>query len=303
MSEENKNLFEENNNFDENDVTTPEKNLGNDADTIYFSEPSIDESQNYSNEFQSNKKIKRSISVKALIISLIAVCVASVMLTYTICSSLYQSLYAKAYDDANQNSHLGGNTVSTDISELDIIAQLINDNFYGEIDAEKLMQAAIEAYVKQTGDVYAAYYTQAELNAMLQEDLGKSVGVGVNIINDKINYKGSDISVLKVVNIVNDSPAEKNGLKLGDYIYAAIIDGNILTVDNLGYDEILNKLLGEIGTTASFIALRNNGEMLEEITFNIVREIITTRSVYFRVLNENLTDGKKIGVLKITNFD
>jgi len=230
MSENNKNLFEENNNFDENNSnnvneTNAEQDFVNDTDTVYFSDPPSNENRE-DGAVPLKQKEKRRISIKAFVISLIAVCVASVMLTYTICSALYQSLYAKAYTDANQNSHLNGNVTSTGISELDIIAQFIIDNFYGEVDSKKLMQ---------TGDVYAAYYTQAELDALLREDVGKMAGIGVNIINDKTVYKGVEISVLKVINVMEGSPAEKGGVKIGDYIYAAIIDGAVLKVDDLGY--------------------------------------------------------------------
>ena len=305
MSEENKNVF------DENNIESNEQDNVTENDTVYFSAaPSESEivEENKDNNYNSNlsiKKDKKRISIKTLLISVIAVAVASVMLTYSICSSLYQSLYAQAYVDANQNSFINGNIqTSNNVSELDVIAQLIKDNYYGsDIDPEKMMEAAIEEYIRQTGDIYAAYYTQAELNAMLQEDAGKMVGVGVNIINTITSYKGSDIAVLKVINVMKNSPAEKSGVKVGDCVYAVLIDGTPLRIQDLGYEDSLNKLLGEVGSTASFIALRGNGNDMEEITFNIVRENITTSSVSSRIPELPANADKKVGVVKITNFD
>ena len=310
MSEENKDLFEN----DNNEISDDKQNFADDSttnsadmpDTVYFTDIS-DTSENDVKGEKTNKKEKRRVSVKALVISLIAVAVASVMFTYSICSALYQSFYAKAYVDAIENSYLNGNSGSnvttTGISELDIIAGLINENYYGEVDHEKLMQAAIEAYIMQTGDVYAAYYTQAEIDAMEKEDLGKSVGIGVNIINTTVNYNGNEIAALKVFNVSKDSPAQRNGVKIGDYVYAVVIDGQVLTVDSLGYDEALNKLVGAEGTTASFISLRQEGDALKEYTFNIVREVFTSNSVYGRVLDLGDNVKKNIGVVKITTFD
>ena len=310
MSEENKDLFEN----DNNEISDDKQNFADDSttnsadmpDTVYFTDIS-DTSENDVKGEKTNKKEKRRVSVKALVISLIAVAVASVMFTYSICSALYQSFYAKAYVDAIENSYLNGNSGSnvttTGISELDIIAGLINENYYGEVDHEKLMQAAIEAYIMQTGDVYAAYYTQAEIDAMEKEDLGKSVGIGVNIINTTVNYNGNEIAALKVFNVSKDSPAQRNGVKIGDYVYAVVIDGQVLTVDSLGYDEALNKLVGADGTTASFISLRQEGDALKEYTFNIVREVFTSNSAYGRVLDLGDNVKKNIGVVKITTFD
>ena len=306
MSEENKNLFGDNNNNESNaEAENAYASVDATGDTVYFSDSSSESQDNGENlpAEITKKKEKRRISIKAFVISLIAVAVAAVMLTYSICSALYQSMYAKAYVDANKNSYINGNVTSSGINELDVIAKIVNDNYYGELNSEELMNAAIEAYIKQTGDVYAAYYTQEELDAQLSEDVGNMVGIGVNIINSKVTYKDAEISVLKVINVVDDSPAEKNGVKVGDYIYAAIIDGKALTVNELGYDETLNKLLGEIGSTASFIVLRSNGEALEEVTFNIVREKIVSRSVYYRIPKLDTNVDNKIGVVKITNFD
>lgn len=307
MSEENKFFSDydssENDNESNNDQSKAEDQTDavEDADTIYFGETPNNTEETISNEFP--KKEKRQISIKAFVVSLIAAILVATMLTYTICSAFYRTAYSKAYADAVQNSHINGNIAPSNVDEFDIIAKIIAENSYNETDPDKLMQAAIAAYVAQTGDAYAAYYTQEELDAMQSEDLGQMVGVGINIINTTINYKGSDIKVLKVVNVVKDSPAQEKGVKIGDYIYAAIIDEKILTTDELGYDEILNKLLGKIDTTASFIALREDGEGLKEIRFDIVRKNIISRTVYYRIPNISSNADKKIGVVKITKFD
>lgn len=301
MSEENKNIF------DENNSDSTEQESVNETDTVYFSQEPVEPTENLNNnEAQSvPKKEKKRVSIKALVISIIAVAVASVMLTYSICSALYQSLYAQAYVDANQNSYINGNvTTQSSVSELDVIAQLIKDNYYGEFDTEKMMEAAIEEYIRQTGDLYAAYYTQEELEAMMQEDVGKMVGIGVSITNAIVNYNGKEIAALKVFNVIQNSPAEKAGVKVGDYVYAAIIDGATLTVSELGYDGALDKLLGDEGTTASFLVLREVDGVLQELpTFNIVRESITSESVYYRIPEVTANTDKNVGVIKITNFD
>ena len=306
MSEENK-FFSDNDSSEVNDESNNEmpdaenaSDVAEDVDTICFASSQEEEEIIWDAPPEKNK---RKISIKAFVVSLIAAVLVATMLTYTICSAFYQTAYSKAYADATQNSHINGNLTPTDIDEFDVITKLIAENYYGETDPDKTMQAAIEAYIAKMGDPYAAYYTQEELDAMQSEDLGQMVGVGLNIINTTISYKDSEIKVLKVVNVVKDSPAQEKGVKIGDYIYAAIIEEKSLTVDELGYDEILDKLLGEIDTTASFIVLRDDGQGLKEIRFDIVRKNIISRTVYYRIPNITSNADKKIGVIKITKFD
>ena len=312
MAEENKNILNDNESNDNQEIFEHQNSSSDDyvaneeSDTIYFTGESQN-TQDNNNDNQDNdkkpKKEKRGISIRTFVISLIAVLVASVMLTYSICSTLYQSFYAQAYVDANKNSFTNGNVTTTGIDELDIIAQIINNNYYSEVDGDALMEAAIQAYIQKTGDPYAAYYTAEELKVQQQEDLGNSVGIGVNIINTTIVYQGAEIKVLKVVNVSKESPAAKSDVRIGDYIYSAIIDGKEQTVNELGYDEALDKLLGAEGTTASFIALRGTQEPFETLPFNIVREKITTQSVYYRIPKIKENANNKIGIIKITKFD
>ena len=307
MSEENKNLAN-NNNEDESDgvIIEPDSTGESESDTVYFGDNQSDAIEDDCGGIPPIKKEKRRISIKAFVISLIAVIVATVMLTYSICSSLYQSMYAKAYVDANKNSYVNGNvttTPTTKVDALDLIAEIIKNNSYGEVDSEALMNAAIEAYIQQTGDVYAAYYTQAELDAQAKEDTGNTVGVGISIINSTVVYQDAEVKVLKVTNMVKDSPAQRAGVKIGDCVYSAIIDGKEETVNALDYDLALTKLLGDEGTTASFAVLREENGELKKIEFNIVREKITSSSVYYRVPNVSTNADKKIGVVQITKFD
>ena len=318
MSEENKNIQNENESevegVDDSNETSEAINDKSESssaytDTVYFanSAPNGSEPQNERNTINENsvaiKTKGKRISVKAFVISLIAITVAAVMLTYSIASSIFKAKLAAAYYDSEQNSFNNGVVSSTGVSELDVIAEIINSSYYGETDPDELMNAAIDAYVKQTGDVYAAYYTKEELEARSEEDLGKMTGVGVNIINSTLTYQGSDVSVLKIVNVVGGSPAERNGVKIGDCIYSAIINGSEVTVNDLGYDAALDKLLGEAGSVAEFKVLRNSENGLELIPFKITREIIITDSVYSRVPDITENSDKKIGVIKITNFD
>ena len=285
------------------------------SDTIYFAEDDNSENNNENNgdlhEDPQNKKPKKSISIKSFVIAAIAIVLATVMLTYSICNSIFQSMYAQAYVDAyniangNENGSENSNNStysSLAIAEFDLISQIISNLEYHEIDKDKMMTAAIRAYIEQTGDKYAEYYTEEELEALNNDSTGKMVGVGVTIINDVLTYNGVEEWGLTTVRIIKNSPAEEKGLQIGDFLYRIYIDDKIYNVKDVGYDEALNLLLGEVGTTVKFEVLRKNGDSYKSIIFEATRKELITESVYYHIATD-LDPSGKIGVVAIEEFD
>ena len=309
MSQENQ-FFNDDNTLNSEENNNQKKNIESEnSDTVYFGENDNSENTNGdgNNGFSNNsnpktEKPKKKISIKNFVIAIIAAILATVMLTYSICNSIFQSMYAKAYLDANQNSHLNGNISMGQISELDIISRIIQEVEYHDVDQEKMMTAAIKAYVEATGDIFAAYYTEEELNQSNDDSVGKMVGIGVKIINDKMTYNGEEIWGLNTVNIMLNSPAEEIGMKVGDFVFRIYVNDKAYNIKDIGYDEALDLLLGEAGTKAKFTALRKNGDAYEEITFEPTRREITTTSVYYHVAKD-LDPNGKIGIVKIEEFD
>lgn len=313
MSQENQFFNDDNtlsNEDNNNNNNNKEETVGfENSDTVYFGENDNGENMNgdknndFSNDPKPKKdKAKKSISIRNFVIAIIAVILATVMLTYSICNSIFQSMYAKAYLDANQNSHLNGNISAGAISEFDIVSRIIQEAEYHDVDPEKMMAAAIKAYVEETGDIYAAYYTEEELNSLNKDTAGKMVGIGVKIINDKMTYNGEEIWGLNTVNIMLNSTAEEIGMKVGDFVFRIYVNDKTYNIKDIGYDEALNLLLGEAGTKAKFTALRKSGDAYEEITFEPTRREITTTSVYYHVAKD-LDPNGKIGIVKIEEFD
>lgn len=266
-------------------------------DVIYFdnSETDAKRGDEYYEEQEAPKKQKR-VSLKALIISLIAVVVATVMLTYSICSSIYKSMYAKAYADANSVANLNGGT-----TEIDLVAAILNSFGYDNknFDDEKMMNAAIDAYIAASGDLYAEYYTKEELEAFQDESAGKLTGIGINIINDTLTLDGEELLVLNIVNVMDDSPALEAGIKAGDLIFEIEIDGAMRSITEIGFNETLSKMTGPAGSTAKISVLRRSGEAYEKLTFSAVRREVITTSVYTRVYSLD----SSIGIIRISTFD
>ena len=90
------------------------------------------------------------------------------------------------------------------------------------------------------------------------------VGIGIHI--------ESKAGLIKLLSIMDNSPASKAGLKAGDYIIR--IDG--AEVNRKNFKDAVNMLGGEVGTSVE-ITIRRKGEK-KVIVLKIVREIIQTKS-------------------------
>ena len=83
-----------------------------------------------------------------------------------------------------------------------------------------------------------------------------------------VEYNHTDETIM-VSTVYPSSPAEKAGIKAGDYIYA--IDG--MTVDELGYLKAVNYVRGEIGSTVELTLIRDGEFVVLTATREEVEEI------------------------------
>ena len=241
-------------------------------------------------------KKKRSVSLRTYLLSTVAIILATLMLTYSVCAELFRKQYL--------DSVVKGDTVDNEdnvssLADIDLLNSYIDKYFYGEVDKEAMMAAALKAYIAATGDIYAAYYTVDELLANYESSAGRMCGVGINIVNAEFDYNGQKTSCLQVINVMDDSPAQKAGILKGDRLIYVGIDENKQSVTELGYDKALELLLGEEGTIARFVIARENGEGYEEIAKEVTRATVQTTSVMSSVVEKN----SDIGILKIIEFD
>ena len=177
--------------------------------------------------------------------------------------------------------------VTNKLAEVDALYR----NYYiGELDDELLIDSVIAGYVMGTGDDYAAYYNTEGFESLIQDLEGETAGIGVNVIYN------TDYRLIEVLNVSEGSPAMEAGVMPGDLI--ATVGEEKESVAELGYQPSINKLRGEIGTTAVFSVLRGEN-YTETVEFKIVRAKITEQTVMHHVYGPD----KTIGVIKISGFD
>ena len=227
---------------------------------------------------------------------------SSLLLALVLCLSL-TSCFNFSSSGNGLGAIINGTTGSSDseFPELDLIHALFEQLSVYDLDREVLMTAVLKAYAEATGDIYAAYYTPEELEAVTSDNQGEMQGIGVSVVNDVLDIEGFEYSVLTIISVFQGSPALQAGLRMGDHVYAVVDEkGETHTVHELGYDNAISCIRGVSGTKASFIVLRpTSGGTYEQLTFEIERKQITTESVTGRVYEADPT----IGIIKIAQFD
>lgn len=316
MSQENKNIIEEEQAGAESELSSDgelqEEATASEGETAQSteSETCAEEEQNEPVQDETTKKKRKDkkaikLSLKTFAFVAVALILAAVMLTYSICSDILKAKYADGLIKGDQQTEQSGTpgqsgTNGTPLDDLfGLLQTYIDNNFYGETDPDELIENALKAYVLATGDPYSAYYTLEELLANTQETSGKMVGVGINIINTTCSYYGETIKALRVINVMDNSPALAAGIKIDDYIAFVGNMENSQSVELLGYDGALDLLLGEEGTVAEFVVLREVDGELTPIEFAIERAKVETMSVVAKVYEAD----KSVGIINIREFD
>ena len=152
---------------------------------------------------------------------------------------------------------------------------IINNNFYQEIDPAKLILGITEGLVDSLDDQYSEYFTAEEWKEYTAQLNGIYAGIGMLLGEDK------DTKLVKGIKVFEGSPAAKAGLKVGDLILS--IDGE--STEGLNVEEVATKVRGEAGTNVTLKVFRDR----EELEFTITRAQIKVPSVSGKLINNNKT--------------
>ncbi|MBR4881463.1 MAG: PDZ domain-containing protein, partial [Clostridia bacterium] len=140
--------------------------------------------------------------------------------------------------------------IAADIRYID---ELYREMYPGELDSEQLRKYAIQGFVAGSGDRYGFDYSPEEAEELINSINGETDGIGVNVIYS------ADKRCIEVISVNNNSPAEKAGVKTGDYIaYVINADGEKVAVAEIGYDAALSQMRGKAGTKAEFSVFRDD---------------------------------------------
>lgn len=156
---------------------------------------------------------------------------------------------------------------------------IIKEKYYFDIDYDKMSTEVKKAMFKSLGDPYTQYMTEKDMKELEKSNTGKFIGIGVQV---SINEKGE----LVVISPIKNSPSEKAGILAEDIIVK--IDSKEMIKNNL--EENLKLIRGDekIGSEVKITVKRIEDGKSKFIDFNIKREEITTETVDYTMLENNI---------------
>ncbi|QQR51781.1 PDZ domain-containing protein [bacterium] len=172
-------------------------------------------------------------------------------------------------------------TSQLDFSSLNDVYGLLQRNFDGSTDDTKALEGAKAGLVASVGDPYTTYLTATEADKITNDLAGKLSGIGA-----EIGLKNNTITVIAPI---ADAPAEKAGLKAGDYILKV----NDEDTTGMTVDSAVSKIRGAKGTTVK-LNLARSGTDTFDVT--ITRDDITVPSVKSELKNGN------VAYIRLTQF-
>ena len=175
-------------------------------------------------------------------------------------------------------------SVNKDLDKFIDAYYAIVDNYYGDVDKDKLLNNAISAMANSVGDEFTVY-SDTDASLVFKETVdGVYEGIGCSIIQNIDN-------TIEVMEIFEDGPAFKAGLNVGDIIL------NVNGKDIKEYDvsSLSQYIKNEAESEIVMRVLRGS----EEKTITIVRGEVETPTVNSEIINSN---NKKIGYVSISIF-
>lgn len=162
------------------------------------------------------------------------------------------------------------------------VKDLVNEYYVDKIDQDKLLEGALKGMVSNAGDRYTYYMTKKEYDDLMTQTTGSYAGLGI--------YLDEKDGRILVVAPIEDSPAEKAGIKSGDLILK-INDKEVLATD---MDKAVSMMKGKEGIKVKLTVYRKG---TGNIDFNLTTAKITLKTVKSEMLDSN------IGYIRITTFD
>ncbi|PAF41684.1 S41 family peptidase [Helicobacter sp. 11S03491-1] len=168
-------------------------------------------------------------------------------------------------------------------NKLTKIINTIEAYYVDDISINDIVNKAIEGLLSNL-DAHSAYLTEKKFKDLRAQTDGEFGGLGITI--------GMKDGALTIIAPLDDTPAQKQGLKSGDVILK-INDESTL---NMSIDDAVNIMRGKPKTSVKLTVVRK-GEA-KPLEFTIVRDIIKVKSVHARKI-----EGTKFLYIRVNSFD
>jgi len=162
----------------------------------------------------------------------------------------------------------------------EVMARIKRD-YVEEVDQDKLIADAIKGMLRGL-DPHSDYLDKESFQELQIDTSGKFGGLGIEV--------GMENGFVKVISPIDDTPAQRAGIKAGDLITR--IDNVFLKDKEL--DDAVDLMRGEAGSSITLTILRKGKD--KPLKIKLVRAIIKLKSIKSRLLKGNY------GYLRVSSF-
>ena len=169
---------------------------------------------------------------------------------------------------------------SAQFGKLIAIYQLVKENYVEEVDDDKLFRGAIDGMLASL-DPHSSYLDGSSLQRLETMIDGNYSGLGLSVQMED--------GAVKVISPFKGSPAEKAGIKAGDYI--THLDGELYFERDL--DEAVERMRGKAGTSIRLTIFRPGRTSDFDVT--VTRGVIELEPVTWELEGD-------VGVISVNEF-
>lgn len=174
--------------------------------------------------------------------------------------------------------------VTKDLKKVVDTYYAIVDNYYGELDRDKLIDGAVEGMISSVGDTFTSYSDTDSTSSFDETINGSYEGIGCTVAT-------LEDGTISVIDMFENSPSYKAGLKVGDIILK--VDGE--SYEGKNSNDISNYIKNSGKSKIVLTVKRDNEE--KDISINLSK--VEIPHVSGKVIEQ---DNKKIGYIKISLF-
>jgi carboxyl-terminal processing protease len=156
----------------------------------------------------------------------------------------------------------------------------VKSDYVDKVSDEELVKGAIDGMLAAL-DPHSSYETGLDYQNLEIQTQGNYGGLGLTVT--------SDSGLIKIIAPQEDSPADKAGIKAGDYITR--IDGK--SIYDVPLDDSIKQMRGKPGTKITLELLRPGKDKPIDVT--LTRAVITQEPVKWEVMGD-------VGILNINTF-
>jgi carboxyl-terminal processing protease len=167
-----------------------------------------------------------------------------------------------------------------EMDEFIAVYKRVKASYVDKVEDKQLMEGAIQGMLN-TLDPHSAFLNKSDFQSLQTQIDGEYGGLGLSVTLEE--------GTVKVIAPTADTPADKAGVKSGDYI--THLDGEMIVGGTL--DEAVNRMRGEPGTAIKLTIFRPGRDAPFDLL--LTRAVIDLKPVRWEVKD-------KIGVITITGF-